>query len=66
MILSICGEPKTFEQILAYLFRHYDLVMDFNQHALVGSTVRSYLSWMKDEGLLAAVIAEYQLVWMTV
>lgn len=66
VILSICGEPKTFEQILAYLFRHYDLVMDFNQHALVGSTVRSYLSWMKDEGLLTAVIAEYQLVWMTV
>ena len=66
LLLSICGEAVTFEDILAHVFRHYDLVMDFNQSVLVGSTIRSYLSWMKDEGLLNAVIEDYRVYLMTI
>lgn len=31
--------------------------MNFEQYTLVGSTVRSYLSWLKDTG---KVVAEFQ------
>lgn len=42
-IVEICKEPLCFEQILQRLFTEYNLVMNFEQYALIGSTVRSYL-----------------------
>lgn len=49
-ILLFCKEPLCFEHILQKLFQSYDLTMNFDQYVLVGSTVRSYLSWLKDTG----------------
>ena len=40
--------------------------MDYNQYVLVGSTVRSYLSWLHDRGEAAAEIADNRLVWCSV
>ncbi len=54
-ILSICGKPVHFEGIWQELFKRYGLAMNFEQYVLVGSTVRSYLSWLKDTGKLAAM-----------
>ena len=62
-ILSICGEPVCFERILQEIFRGYGLAMNFEQYVLVGSTVRSYLSWLKDSGRLAAVFQDSMLLW---
>ncbi|HBE47088.1 MAG TPA: MBL fold metallo-hydrolase, partial [Spirochaetaceae bacterium] len=31
---------------------HYGISLDDNQHVLVGSTIRSYLSWLSDQGRL--------------
>ncbi len=62
-ILSICSKPLCFEEILQEVFRKYGLVMNFEQYVLVGSTIRSYLSWMKDEGGLAAEFQDNMLVW---
>ena len=42
------------ERILQEVFRGYRLSMNFEQYVLVGSTVRSYLSWLKDNGKLPA------------
>ena len=36
-----------FEELLKLLFDEYELVMNFEQYVLVGSTVRSYLAWLK-------------------
>ena len=47
-ILQFCREPLCFEHILQKLFNEYDLTMNFEQYVLVGSTVRSYLAWLKD------------------
>lgn len=47
-ILSICEEPRGFDEILKALFDTYSLMMTSEQHALVGSTVRSYLSYLCD------------------
>lgn len=66
LLLSICGEPTSFEDILQHIFLHYDLVMDFNQNVLVGSAIRSYLSWMKDEEMMVCSISDNKLLWMTV
>lgn len=51
-ILDICAEPLSFDEILKRLFDEYSLKMTFEQHVLVGSTVRSYLSYLYDEGKL--------------
>ncbi len=62
-ILDLCAEPLCFEQLLQMLFREYSLTMNFEQYVLVGSTVRSYLSWLKDKGGLAAMFEDGMLLW---
>ena len=62
-IVAICDEPRCFEHILQRLFVAYDLRMSFEQYALVGSTVRSYLAWLKDEGRLTVVFEDNLLLW---
>ncbi|MBR3545047.1 MAG: MBL fold metallo-hydrolase [Oscillospiraceae bacterium] len=64
-IAELCSEPLSFETLLAGLFRRYGLTMTFEQHALVGSTVRSYLTWMKECGRLTAFIEDNMLLWQT-
>lgn len=65
-ILSICKEPICFEGILQAMFKEYGLSMNFEQYALVGSTVRSYLSWLKDGGKLTASFQDSMLLWQRV
>ena len=62
-ILDICKEPLCFEAILQRLFRDYALTMNFEQYVLVGSTVRSYLAWLKDSGRLTVVFEGGMLLW---
>lgn len=62
-ILAACREPVCFENILQKIFQFYGLSMNFEQYALVGSTVRSYLSWLKDSGKLAVAVKDSMLMW---
>lgn len=62
-LLSICQKPICFEHILQRLFSDYGLTMTFEQYALVGSTVRSYLSFLKDNEKLEAVFENNMLLW---
>lgn len=62
-IVGICKEPASFETVLQKLFREYSLNMNFEQYVLVGSTVRSYLSWLKDEGRLEAFFEDNRMLW---
>lgn len=62
-ITNLCAEPLCFEAILQKLFAAYSLTMNFEQYVLVGSTVRSYLSWLKDTGKLNAVFEDNMLLW---
>lgn len=65
-ILNVCSEPKCFEDVLQALFSHYQLTMTMEQYALVGSTVRSYLGWLKDCGRLEIRIENNKLLWIKV
>ena len=62
-ILDICRESVSFEIILQRLFADYGLTMNFEQHVLVGSTVRSYLTWLLDTGRINADFVNHMLLW---
>lgn len=62
-IIELCKEPLSFEVILQKLFTEYELEMNFEQYVLVGSTVRSYLSWLKDTGKLNTEFVHNMLLW---
>lgn len=62
-IKEICAEPICFEDILQRLFAEYGLAMSFEQYALVGSTVRSYLAWLKDTGALTVEFENNKMLW---
>lgn len=65
-ILEICKKPIIFEKVLQQLFNDYGLEMNFEQYVLVGSTVRSYLSWLKDTGRIEVIFENGQLLWETI
>ena len=37
--------------------------MNFEQYVLVGSTVRSYLAWLKDAGKLSVNFEDNRMLW---
>lgn len=62
-IKSICTQPVNFEALLKRLFDEYALELSFEQYALVGSTVKSYLAWLMDKGQLKATCENNMLLW---
>ena len=45
-------DGASLEDIVADVCTHYEIVLNANQHVLVGSTIRSYLSWLCDQDRL--------------
>lgn len=64
-ILEICSDATNFESVLQRLFTEYSLDMNFEQYVLVGSTVKSYLAWLKDSGKMNALFKNGMLLWET-
>ena len=62
-IEQLLKEPMMFEPLLKLLFDRYELTMNFEQYVLVGSTVRSYLSYLADAGKVRANFDENCLLW---
>ena len=62
-IVKLCSEPIGFEALLQMLFAHYALTMNFEQYALVGSTVKSYLTWLLEAGRVEALFDDNRLLW---
>lgn len=65
-ILDLCAAPLCFEELLRQLFGAYGLTMTMEQYVLVGSTVRSYLSWLKDTGRITVQFDDNRLLWQRV
>ena len=63
VIKTICDTPKTTDDIINEIFRKFNLTMTIEQYVLVGSTVRSYLSWMKDRGVIDFATDNCMLSW---
>ncbi len=64
-LLEWCREPVAFEDVLKMIFDHYQLSMDWNQYVLVGSTIRSYLAYLHDNGRLQTSFINNKLLWQT-
>lgn len=62
LIIRLCEEPIIFEDLLSLIFVNYRLNMTHEQYALVGSTLRSYLSWLSNEGVIGSKIIDNHLV----
>lgn len=65
-IYNACEKEMTFEEVLKYIFDDYNLVMNANQYVLVGSTIKSYLSYLYDENKLCYEFKDNKMVWKQV
>lgn len=62
-LIDLCEKPRNFETILQQVFTQYNLVMNYEQYALLGSTIKSYLSWLKNSKKLVTEFSDNMLLW---
>ena len=62
-IYSYCNDDITMEDIMKKIFDDYELVMNTNQYVLIGSTIRSYLSYLYDEGKIYYEFKDNKMYW---
>lgn len=62
-IYNVCEKQMSFEEILKYIFDEYNLTMNANQYVLVGSTIKSYLSYLLDENKLSYEFKGNKMLW---
>lgn len=65
-ILELCQHAIGFDDLLAKIFDHYQLAMTYEQYVLIGSTLRSYIAWLKDTGRLHSFFENNHLMYKTV
>jgi len=63
MIRGICAAPITMEEVLREVFVRCGLTMNAEQYVLVGSTVRSYLGWLRDRGEADISFVDNRMLW---
>ena len=61
-IYSYCKDTS-FEDIMKKVFDDYDLVMNTNQYVLIGSTIRSYLSYLYDNDRIQYEFRDNKMYW---
>lgn len=54
-ILKMCETPQTIDDLIAQALEKYHIRLYLMQYLLVGQTVRSYVSWLLDNGRLKPV-----------
>ncbi|MCQ2386445.1 MAG: MBL fold metallo-hydrolase [Clostridia bacterium] len=64
-LTEYCEMPLTFEELLTLTFHRYGLTLNAGQYALIGSTVRSYLTALYRQGKIAPVYADGRMLWQS-
>lgn len=62
-VLDLCAEPVCFDELLRRVFDRWALQLTMEQYVLVGSTVKSILSWHLDAGRAETFIENNRLLW---
>ena len=65
-LCELCADGCDTDTLLQQVFDTYQLRMTFEQYALVGSTVRSYLTWLMECGRVQAICQNNRLLWKKV
>ncbi len=65
VILNSCQE-NTIEEIIKKVFEHYALVMNISQYVLIGSTIKSYLSYLYEEDKVKYEFMDNRMIWKKV
>lgn len=63
VIYDACLEPISFEGILEKMCMKYNIELNINQYVLVGSTIRSYISYMNDNNRLEYLFDHGKMLW---
>ena len=58
-----CCANSTFDYILRDVSKRFGITLNDEQHALIGSTVRSYLSYLRNEGRVEAYFDDGLMLW---
>lgn len=62
-ITELLHVPGTFDDLLADVFAAYGLTMNLAQNVLIGSTVKSYLSYLRDAGQVNFTFENNHMLW---
>jgi glyoxylase-like metal-dependent hydrolase (beta-lactamase superfamily II) len=62
-VSSFCSRPAGFEEILAELCRAFAIELNPSQYVLVGGTLRAYLAWLCDRGVLRPSFDSGRMLW---
>lgn len=65
-IKSICNEEITFECIVKKVFDNYNMRMDLYQNMVIGSTIKSILTYMREIELIDFEIKDNMMIWKTI
>lgn len=65
-ILDYCSEPRTREEITAYMIERYNLKLNISQYYLNSSVISAYLSYMTDDGMMKVEILNNNLKWIRI
>lgn len=65
-IKDLLSVPKSFDDILSDVFSSYGLTMTLQQNVLIGSTVKSYLSYLKNEEQVSFFFENNRMMWQAI
>ncbi|AHM57977.1 metal-dependent hydrolase, beta-lactamase superfamily (plasmid) [Peptoclostridium acidaminophilum DSM 3953] len=63
VILSLCSEPATLDDILSGLCNRYGIELNATQYLLLSNTAKSYLSYLKTQGYAVYEFKEGRMIW---
>lgn len=66
LLYNYCITPSTFEEILKKVFDNYNLTMNATQYVLIGSTIKSYLSYLTNNKKLTYEFIDNKMYWKQV
>ena len=62
-LLALTAEPVPFDVLIGRFAGSHGLRLDLFRHAILGSTLRAYLSWMLDDGSVTTLSDGERLLW---
>lgn len=63
-ILNACQNPITTEKIIKNIFDTYNLQININQYVLLGSTIKSYLTYLNNQNKVEYFFKDNLLYWV--